>query len=331
MNASINLYSLSGLRGLAKLLAIACCFVATSAHASHTVTRTTKAGQIELSYTLFVPSQPAAQPALFVALHGCFQENTAFADGIRLNEIAEQRGFYVLYPNQSYINNAWKCWNWFIPDNQQRGPGELGWMAEVTKRLIVSKKIDSDKVYVVGLSAGSAMAADLIGCYSEIYHGALLHSGLEFGAAQNEIEAHNVMKTGPSRSTDDAAELAFNCSPHHPHPLKVIIFHGEKDPSVDIINSKRTRDQFIGVNKLILQDAEVSSSASQIKQDQYRYSADVVDYRFSTSNSTATLVKTVFVQQMAHAWSGGSSVCSYMDPLGVDATTIGVNFLMGDN
>jgi len=71
-------------------------------------------------YKLYVPSRPAADPALIVMLHGCTQSPDDFAAGTRMNALAEAHGFLVAYPGQTQGANAQKCWNWFNAGDQQR-------------------------------------------------------------------------------------------------------------------------------------------------------------------------------------------------------------------
>ncbi|HZE91766.1 MAG TPA: PHB depolymerase family esterase, partial [Rhizobacter sp.] len=69
------------------------------------------------AYKLFVPRHDTASTPrpLVVMLHGCTQDPDDFAAGTRMNELAQERGFLVLYPQQSPRSNASKCWNWFRP------------------------------------------------------------------------------------------------------------------------------------------------------------------------------------------------------------------------
>ncbi|MDB5855867.1 MAG: hypothetical protein JWR22_3908, partial [Herminiimonas sp.] len=66
-----------------------------------------------MSYWLYLPSTAAAEPMpLLVMLHGCQQTATQFADGTRMNRLAEEKGFAVLYPQQSLRGHPNRCWHW---------------------------------------------------------------------------------------------------------------------------------------------------------------------------------------------------------------------------
>ena len=56
----------------------------------------------------FIPSNPQLNAPLVVVMHGCMQNATTFANETGWNTLAEQYGFYVLYPEQKSINNYYK-------------------------------------------------------------------------------------------------------------------------------------------------------------------------------------------------------------------------------
>jgi poly(3-hydroxybutyrate) depolymerase len=65
-------------------------------------------------YKLYVPTRDAARPrSLVVMLHGCMQPADDFATGTRMNALAEEQHFLVLYPAQTQAASHARCWNWF--------------------------------------------------------------------------------------------------------------------------------------------------------------------------------------------------------------------------
>src|SRR3989442_15895261 len=73
---------------------------------------------------------------LLVMLHGCTQTAEDFAAGTQMNQLAEQYGFIVVYPQQTPTENQNGCWNWFTPSHQTRGCGEPASIAGVVQAIV---------------------------------------------------------------------------------------------------------------------------------------------------------------------------------------------------
>jgi hypothetical protein len=80
------------------------------------------------AYKLYIPAsystQLGAPVPVVVMLHGCTQSPDDFAAGTRMNALADQCGFLVVYPAQAANANGSKCWNWFRSEDQDRDRGE---------------------------------------------------------------------------------------------------------------------------------------------------------------------------------------------------------------
>ncbi len=283
------------------------------------------------SYSFYIPAVKATEPLkheeqmpMFVMLHGCFMSGDQMATGTRLNEIADTKRFYVLYPEQTYADNSWKCWNWFKPENQKRSTGESSIIAGMTKKLMDEYKVDPKRIYIMGMSAGGAMATNILGCYSDIYAGAVIHSGMEYAAAKTEDEAHTVMSNGATQNLDASAKQMAECSPARKSLIPMIVFHGSADPFVKPINGERTASQITKLNQLIKPGTVLTQKKSKLEQENHKLSADVTDTLFDGQ----PVVRHVSILTMGHAWSGGAPTAPYMEPRGVDASTIAVDYLL---
>ncbi|MCB0385435.1 MAG: PHB depolymerase family esterase [Bdellovibrionales bacterium] len=280
-------------------------------------------------YLLFSPSTipDPGKAGLVVVLHGCFQTGQQMADGTGFNAIAEEEGLYILYPEQTYAANPWKCWNWFKMENLQRDTGELSILSGMTQEIMEAKKIPSTRVFVTGLSAGAGMASNLLACYSDLFSGAAIHSGLEYMAATSEQEAHDVLKTGSSRDVNETGEIAYKCSPNRQAPLKVMAIHGTKDPFVNTINADRVVDQFIQVNDFIDDGRDNNSFKTTIQETRIPNEASKYPARVETYfHKKRPYMRKIWVEGMGHGWSGGSPVAPYMDPRGVNVSKEIVDF-----
>ncbi|MDT5168534.1 MAG: hypothetical protein QOD02_1861, partial [Mycobacterium sp.] len=141
-----------------------------------------------------------AKPAPLVCmLHGCTQDPTTFVTATLMNHAADRHGFVVVYPGQDRRRNPQGCWNWFLPEHQQRGSGEPAAIAAIIGTLIDANSqctIDPARVFVAGLSSGGAMAAILGACYPDVFSAVAVHSGLAYGSALSMGSALDAMATG---------------------------------------------------------------------------------------------------------------------------------------
>ncbi len=260
---------------------------------------------------------------LVVALHGCTQSVAEFSAQTGFNNIAEKYDFVVVYPEQTYADNILKCWNWFKPENHTRSGGESSILVGIVNKVKKEIKVNPEKVFIMGLSAGGAMAANVYGCYSDVFKGVGIHSGLEFRAAINEIEAQQVIKTGPSQDINESAGAAILCSKKQAKMRSVFVIHGANDTVVNPINATRAVTQFSKINDLLddsidndSQNPEPISSTEKKVPNGYRYEVQLSGGRKSIQ------VANVKVIGMGHAWSGAHQAGQYADPKGPDAAEL---------
>jgi poly(hydroxyalkanoate) depolymerase family esterase len=269
-------------------------------------------------YKLYVP--PAARETrplpLVVMLHGCTQNPDDFAVGTGMNERALQQGFFVLYPAQAQEANPSRCWNWFKHNHQQRGRGEPALIASLTQTIMKTHRIDPDRVYIAGLSAGGAMAAIMGAAYPDLYAAVGVHSGLAPGAAANMSEALNAMNGGMSGKmplgTGPVVARASSGEKVQPLGVPTIVFHGDQDKTVNPANG----DHVI--------EARLASNASHSAATRLEQGSSAKGRRFTTKvyrdGSDHVLGEHWLVHGAGHAWFGGHPAGSYTDALGPDAT-----------
>jgi poly(hydroxyalkanoate) depolymerase family esterase len=248
-------------------------------------------------YKLYIPPGAGHQPLpLVVMLHGCTQNPDDFAAGTAMNEAAQERGCYVLYPAQSRLANPHGCWNWFKHNHQQRDRGEPALIAGLTREMLSQHAIDPRRVYVAGLSAGGAMAAILGVAYPELYAAVGVHSGLAAGVATDLPTALAAMRSGSvGRGTA--------------HGVPTIVFHGDADATVHPANGEQVIAACAGTTAAIEThriDGESGRASTR------RVHSDPADGR--------VLGEHWVVHGAAHAWSGGNTQGSYTDSSGPDAS-----------
>lgn len=258
-------------------------------------------------YKLFTPSLYVGQSLpLVIMLHGCSQSADDFAIGTKMNVIAEEMGFFVAYPVQATTANTMGCWNWFQSSDQNKGSGEPELIAGIVREIVSDKAINSKMVYVAGLSAGGSMAAILGMNYPHIFAAIGVHSGLPCGAAKSTIGAFRAMKRGAGRVTKSVST----------NPVPTIVFHGDKDRTVDQVNADDVIAQFNTESA----DSRLITLTAKC-EDGLNYSKSVY-----LQENGAPLFERWIVHGAGHAWSGGFAKGTYTEPLGPDASREMIRF-----
>ncbi|RZT05679.1 esterase, PHB depolymerase family [Duganella sp. CF402] len=252
------------------------------------------------NYKLYVPASYHGQAMpLLVMLHGCTQNPDDFAAGTQMNQLAEEVGFFVVYPEQNANANHSKCWNWFNEIDQKRGQGEPSIIAGIAQQIIDEYPVNERQVYVAGLSAGGAMAVIAGTLYPELFAAVGVHSGLPFASAQDLPSALSAMKRGVHRATKAG-------DPSQP----IIVFHGDSDTTVHPVNGEQVMAQRLHHHR----GARPSVQSGAVP-DGYRYTQTT-----HIKPDGTPLGEHWVVHGAGHAWSGGSASGSYTDAKGPDAS-----------
>ena len=84
----------------------------------------------------------------------------------------------------------------FQPEDTARDRGEALSIRQMIDAMIARHSVDRSRVYVVGLSAGGAMAAALLAAYPERFAGGAIVAGVPYGCANTVGEALRCMSPG---------------------------------------------------------------------------------------------------------------------------------------
>ncbi|MDQ0319403.1 feruloyl esterase [Pararhizobium capsulatum DSM 1112] len=203
----------------------------------------------------YVPPQLPRKAPLVVVLHGCQQNARDYDHGSGWSTLARERGFAVLYAEQTRGNNANLCFNWFRPSNVTRDRGEVMSIRQMIERMVTAHGIDRKRIYVTGLSAGGAMTAAMLSTYPELFAGGGIIAGLPYGAARDVHRALAAMKKAPDRSAREWGDLVRTASPHAFAGGKmslpsVSVWHGTRDHTVALSNAEALLQQWLDLHGL---------------------------------------------------------------------------------
>jgi poly(hydroxyalkanoate) depolymerase family esterase len=266
-----------------------------------------------LAYQLYVPSTYKAGTAvpLVVALHGCTESADQFRTLSRFDDVAEAKGFIVVYPEQSKSANQITCWNWFKTEHLSRDAGEPSLIAGITSWVQQHYTVDSHRTYVAGLSAGGAMASVMGATYPDLYAAIGVGSGCEYtaGAACAGYQ---------SADPEQAGQRAYKAMGAHARPMPFVIFQGDKDTTVPPINA----EQDVRAGQVTAdwaddgaQNGSVPTLPTKTVNGQVPGGRSYTTKYYSDGHGHE-LAQLWMVHGMGHAWSGGNPAESYADPTG---------------
>jgi poly(hydroxyalkanoate) depolymerase family esterase len=344
------------LRSLLAVAALSAACVSVAAHAAsapapatgsfteHTYTSTDGTR----GYWVYVPARRAAKPRpMVVFLHGCNESARDTAAASHFNQLADRRGFVVVYPQQNVTagssapftdGNGIGCWNWFLPQDQQRGSGEPAVIAGITRLVAQQQHVDERRIYVEGVSAGADMSVILAATYPDVFAAAGVIAGCAY------------------RTCGDATgELTYQAMGPRARVVPMFIENGTADTLNTMAMAGGLLASWLGVDDLA-DDGAMNGSISRQPSSVTTYDADqrpqpgsgdaclhdnsltcpggVVGFQGSYPYTVATyddahgcdVLEMWAIHLMEHAHPDAPGDGPYTDPLGPDVTTASYDF-----
>jgi poly(hydroxyalkanoate) depolymerase family esterase len=193
-------------------------------------------------------------PPLLVVLHGCTQRAADIAQA-GWNELADANGFVVLYPEQQTSNSSVRCFSWApamgSPDDVIRGKGENASIRQMVEKTATTHGTDPKRTYVVGFSAGAAMAAVMAATWPDVFAGAATFAGLPYDCAKTFTEVSSCMNPGKDRTAEDWGARVQNAFASYDGPWpRMMIWQGTSDGTVAPKNQTQLARQWSNVHGL---------------------------------------------------------------------------------
>ena len=271
-----------------------------------------------LGYRLYLPAVIPSRGSLplLVMLHGCDQDAAAFAAGTRMNAIADIYRFMVLYPEQSRSANRFRCWNWF---SSARGESEAAMIVRLIDAVRTRHAIDARRIYLVGMSAGAALAR-LLALHSPwLFAASAVHSGMMYRGAASALQAISAMRSGSPVSAEATAREWAAAGGKGPL-VPLLVIHGERDTAVNPVNA-----QLIVAQTLAL--AAAFGEPLEARPEQWR-SEGGRRFRIQDSCRGDQLrLRSCLIEELGHAWSGGDPALPFNDAAGPHASEMIWEFL----
>jgi poly(hydroxyalkanoate) depolymerase family esterase len=246
---------------------------------------------------------------MVVMLHGCGQDANAFANSTRMNRLARQYRFLVLYPEQDRMGNAQGCWNWWETRNGH-ARAEMALILKAIDQACLLYGADRERVAVAGLSAGASMAALLATHEPARFKAVIMHSGIPPGAASSASTAVQAM-----RGRRGAAPVVATPADHGTAWPPLMVIHGGRDNVVAASNGRAAVGLWAAA-------AQATPGNRRSLQRGKRYPMHVTDF----CRGRTVVATFVEIGDLAHAWSGGAKGERYSDASGPDASRLAWSF-----
>ena len=173
------------------------------------------------------------------------------------------------------------------------------------------------QIFIAGLSAGAAMAANVASCHPDLFAGAGFVAGVAYGAAGSTLEAIKAMKLGSDVLPSESAARAFECAQNKTgSTVPVIVVQGKKDLVVIPRNARQIIHHFAAFNDL--RDDGLANDSFEFLFVQKKVSLARRSSRGYTTEKMAShqgvRAELVTINGLDHAWSGGAKGHKYSSP-----------------
>ncbi len=277
---------------LASLVAAASSFAADTQDDTHKLSF----GGLDRSYVLHVPpNPPAGSLPLVVVLHGGMGSGAGVAKMTGFDEVADEHGFIVVYPNgtdrvRPVLNAMGKpgllTWNAGSCCGYAQGHGidDVGFIRAVVADVEKDHSVDTRRIYATGMSNGAMLSYRLACEASDLF-----------------------AAVGPVAGIIEIPD----CKPAH--PVAVIDFQGTDDENVPLNGGIGKKEVGKKEDRKPVQDSidlwvKVDGCSVTVKSEH----PDIHLTNYGGCEA-GTAVDYYVVQGGGHAWPGGDRIASFLD------------------
>lgn len=286
------------------------------------------------TYRVYTPRGFHPGMPLLVMVHGCNTTAAQQEGANRLNQLADRKGFVVLYPDHDTATNTeagthtLRCWRWYSPADQHRDVGDPATIAGQTRTVLARWKTDPQRTYAVGMSSGAMMTSILAAAYPDVYAAIGLAAGCEYGGGLPCVtQAYQSLDR-----TDAAAQAAHDEQGARARVVPVIDLHGDADGTVHISASKHVVQQWLKSANLALSGtltAPLRTTPASIAHARVKGGRSYLTETYRDA-AGCLVAQRVEIAGMDHFWPGGSPDprwYEYEDPTAPNGGELVWNFL----
>jgi feruloyl esterase len=188
---------------------------------------------------------------LVIVLHGCGQTAEEVARLTGWNKLGYLNDFLVMYPQQKLLNNVSTCFNWFRNADINKGQGECESVYQMIRYMQQHYAVDSNRIFVTGLSAGAAMAVVMLATHPESFKGGAIFAGGAYKLATNAFASAGVMAGTKKLSKEELVKNVVEQNPTYKGPYpNLIVYQGLNDFVVNHKNAALLIEQWTGITRI---------------------------------------------------------------------------------
>lgn len=192
----------------------------------------------------FQKTDTSSYKPLVIVLHGCSQWPAELAKDGLWSEYAQKDSFHLLMPEQHILNNTSKCFNWF---DKEKAYKEMLAIEKMISLVQKDFKIDTQRIFVVGYSAGAFMSILLQQRKPNFFKGVVSYAGGPFMREYKLKYLQQLKEINPLDTTYncDSTNLKMKESKR----TDLFIYHGENDFVSKVKNSEHLFQQWLCANE----------------------------------------------------------------------------------
>lgn len=260
-------------------------------------------GHLKMYYYEPTSIDKSKPQAMVVVLHGCLQCASSVAAQTGWNKLADEQGFYVLYPQQRFTNNPEKCFKWYKRRHTNKNRGENYSIKKMVEYMQSHNKIDSSNIFITGLSAGAAMSVVMMADYPETFNAGAIFAGGAYKSGNGYISSMMALLGWRVKSAEKWGKIVRKQNPGFTGEYpRMIIYQGNSDWVVNKRNGVELMKQWTNLHHLTTQPTEVINQYANIKDIQRNA------YLTPTKKEAVVFYK---VNKLSHALLINPGKCKY--------------------
>ena len=266
----------------------------------------------DATYRVYTPRgfRSGVQLPLLVMVHGCNTSAAQQEGANRLNDLADRRGFVVLYADHDTGTNTEvgthpvRCWRWYSPPDWDRGGPDPTTIAGQTRAVMKRWHVDPQRVYAVGMSSGAMLTSVLGATYPDLYAAIGVVAGCQYGGGLPCVSEDYQSVD----QTDSQAQAAHDAQGALARVVPVIDIHGTADTTVTPRASERVIAQWLKSANLVLsgdlaRPLSLKAAVTRHARPKGKRASTTELYRDAAG---CLVAERIVIDGMGHFWPGGS-------------------------